>query len=284
MHGFRLAVALACALAFGSADAVDGVIEINQAAALAGGVVPGDAAGFPVTIDQPGSYRLTGNLDLSGLGTPQNRIGIQVDTDDVVIDLNGFAIIGANSCSGSPTTCTLTGTGDGIKHGSSGNKRLRVSNGTVRGMGRHGISCNGCLVEQVTLVQNGSNGLSQSNDEGRAINVHAEANGGAGMRGHLVVIGSTAIRNGTYGIFGQPFSVIRDNSVEGNGGNGVRCFDCALLGNVIANNEGFGVELGVSSGRAGYAQNVIVGNTLGAVTGTGLQTGTNVCGFNTTCP
>ena len=44
------------------ARAVDGVIEINQARALAGGVTPGDAAGFPVTITASGSYRLTGNL------------------------------------------------------------------------------------------------------------------------------------------------------------------------------------------------------------------------------
>lgn len=34
----------------GSAWAVDGVIDINQARALAGGVTPGDTAGFPVTI------------------------------------------------------------------------------------------------------------------------------------------------------------------------------------------------------------------------------------------
>ena len=44
------------------AFAVDGVIEINQARALAGGVL-GDAIrdppGFPVTIDRSGSYRLT---------------------------------------------------------------------------------------------------------------------------------------------------------------------------------------------------------------------------------
>ena len=44
------------------AGAVDGVIEINQAKALAGGVTPSDTPGFPVSIDTAGSYRLTGNL------------------------------------------------------------------------------------------------------------------------------------------------------------------------------------------------------------------------------
>jgi len=42
--------------------AVDGVIEINQARALAGG--PGDEPGFPVTIYASGSYRLTSNLSV----------------------------------------------------------------------------------------------------------------------------------------------------------------------------------------------------------------------------
>ena len=38
------------ALAAGPVSATDGVIEINQARALAGGVTVGDAAGFPVLI------------------------------------------------------------------------------------------------------------------------------------------------------------------------------------------------------------------------------------------
>ena len=44
------------------AFAVDGVVLIDQNHALAGNVTPGDTPGFPVTISQPGSYRLTGNL------------------------------------------------------------------------------------------------------------------------------------------------------------------------------------------------------------------------------
>jgi len=37
---------------------------IDQSAALAGGITPSDAPGFPITIDTPGSYRLVGNLDV----------------------------------------------------------------------------------------------------------------------------------------------------------------------------------------------------------------------------
>jgi len=49
--------------------AVDGVIPINQVRALAGNTTPGDAPGFPVTISQPGSYRLTGNLTVPDANT-----------------------------------------------------------------------------------------------------------------------------------------------------------------------------------------------------------------------
>ena len=54
-----LGVALLLGLA-GPLYAVEGVIDINQARALAGGVTPGDTPGFPVTVSQSGSYRLTG--------------------------------------------------------------------------------------------------------------------------------------------------------------------------------------------------------------------------------
>ena len=44
--------------------AVDGLILIDQKAGMAGKVTPQDAPGFPVTITQSGSYRLTGNLEV----------------------------------------------------------------------------------------------------------------------------------------------------------------------------------------------------------------------------
>ena len=50
----------------GGLSAADGVVGIDQNSALAGSVTPGDAPGFPVTISQSGSYRLTGNLIRNG--------------------------------------------------------------------------------------------------------------------------------------------------------------------------------------------------------------------------
>ena len=104
----------------GPVYAVSGVIEINQARAKAGGVTPADTPLFPVTISQPGSYRLTGNLDVTDAtarpsGTAaENATAILVAANNVTIDLNGFMIKGPTVCSGSPLTCNPMGVGRGI--------------------------------------------------------------------------------------------------------------------------------------------------------------------------
>ncbi len=85
------------------AHATDGVVEINQTCAVNTGCLPGDAAGFPVTIGESGSYRLTGDLVVPTAGTT----AIDVTTSDVTIDFNGFGVFG-------PTVCTrLVRTGRG---------------------------------------------------------------------------------------------------------------------------------------------------------------------------
>ncbi len=106
----------------GPVHAVDGVIEINQARALAGSVTPGDLPGFPVTISQPGSYRLTGNLVLTSLTGPvcgPTRFGgssvcvIDVESGNVSLDLNGFEIVsgvGAVFAGDEPNTTVMNGT------------------------------------------------------------------------------------------------------------------------------------------------------------------------------
>src|SRR5213079_870780 len=99
--------------------------------ALAGGVTPGDAPGFPVTLSVAGSYRLSGNLTVPD----ENTNAIVVSADNVTIDLNGFSILGPVVCSGNPVSCNFTtGTGTGvIVDGLHPN--LTLVNGTIRGMG-----------------------------------------------------------------------------------------------------------------------------------------------------
>lgn len=102
------------------AMAVDGVVLIDQNKALAGGVTPGDGAGYPVTITQPGSYRLSGNLTL-----PPGSDGIVITVPNVTIDLNGFTVVG--SAGGSP--------GAGIRYtGPLPATGLAIGNGSINGL------------------------------------------------------------------------------------------------------------------------------------------------------
>lgn len=72
------------------AQAVDGVVEINQACAINGGCTPFDIPGFPVTIRQ-GSYRLTSDLNFSEPST----IGIEIVSSNATLDFNGFKLAGS---------------------------------------------------------------------------------------------------------------------------------------------------------------------------------------------
>ena len=65
-----------------TAHAVDGVVLIDQNRALAGGVTPGDAPGFPVVINTPGIYKLASNLVVPN----ENTTAIQINVDNVTID------------------------------------------------------------------------------------------------------------------------------------------------------------------------------------------------------
>ena len=94
------------------AQAVDGVREISQSCVAAGcSDVPGDTAGWPVTISEAGSYRLTSNLVVPN----QNTDAIQITTGGIALDLNRFAILGTNSCTPCPVSSyRSSGTGRGI--------------------------------------------------------------------------------------------------------------------------------------------------------------------------
>src|SRR5688572_28472467 len=92
--GAFAAAALISAALPGTAFAVDGQIANTQARAMAGGITPGDTPGFPVTITQPGSYVLSGNLTVPVESAGGQTLAIRIAADGVWLDLNGFSIIG----------------------------------------------------------------------------------------------------------------------------------------------------------------------------------------------
>ncbi|MEN1727232.1 MAG: hypothetical protein AAGJ52_02220 [Pseudomonadota bacterium] len=197
----KLTLLFIIGIAFTTVHASDGVFEINEDCSLFG-CFDGDTSGFPVTIANSGSYRLTGNLTTNNL----NETLIQVSADEVTIDLNGFSLIGPVTCSGSPNACSGAGTGDGIR-ADSNDASVTVFNGRVTGVGRDGIWVgNGSQVKDVQVLENGGNGLVLAGTSGSiATNVIARRNGGTGISpgfaSHLVM-DSTMVSNTVGGIFG----------------------------------------------------------------------------------
>ena len=161
MNAQRVPIYLALSMFLTSSTVLcgDGVIEINMARVKAGGVTASDAPGFSVTLDQPGSYRFTGNLDLRNETLPQNVRPIRVDAGDVTIDFNGFEIIGNVTCPSGPQNCSPR---LGVWGPAQTANNLTLRNGTIRGLGRRGVQINtgdGTVVENMRIFENWDNGV-----------------------------------------------------------------------------------------------------------------------------
>jgi hypothetical protein len=208
----------------------NGVILIDQVSALGGTAVPGDSPGFPVTISQPGSYRLASNLTVPD----ENTTAIQITADSVTLDLNGFSIIGPINCTGAPATCGSSGTGIGVEV--TGNKvpgprGTRILNGSVHGMGLTGVQMTGSggSVEKVT----------------------AYSNAGGGIAAAGKVIESESTQNGSFGILAR---TVRDCTSSQNAGDGIilNGEGGVATGNASSFNGGFGIvaPYGVVTGNS----------------------------------
>ena len=222
--------------------ASDGRIEINQAKALAGGVTPGDAPGFPAQITQPGSYVLTSDLFVTVAPSPENTTAIQVDVGSVTVDLNGFTIQGTTTCTGQGSTlsCAPVGTGTGILV-LGPNSRIR--NGRIAGIGGNCISIAPHLgvVEDLDLYSCGGTGLHLRGDVRRT---RVQANNGQGILTREGVVEScTAQWNRFEGIHAQAGAVIRGNVVRENGAIGILAVDSQVTDNLLQANESFELNL-----------------------------------------
>lgn len=290
--GGLAAVALA-----GAANAGDGVIEINHAAAIAGGVTSYDDPGYPVTIIPGASYRLSSDLrvnsediDVIDAVVP-TVLGFPSTNGTITLDLNGFSvrcftgviIIGGQTCAG---------TGIGINLANING--VTVKNGMVRGMGADGLRLGAeAVVENVKAVGNG---------DFTGGNI-----GGIYCGENCTVRNSTAIDNGRYGIFTGGRSLVTDSRAENNDQAGMRLGSYSMaVRNVVYNNDydgfvdsGYGHFLQNQVGQNGsegidaltgapftYGHNTLVGNNGGGnqVDVSGKQVETNYCQNNTICP
>jgi hypothetical protein len=224
------------------AFAVDGQVLINQSTVIAAG-------GFPYRITQPGSYKLSGNLIVNTATD-----GIEIDSDDVTLDLNGFTI----SC-----TSTLCRNVLPLKSAVSGLQfDTTVKNGSVRGFG-FGLSLNGSgLVSEIKAINNFDIGISVT---------FLVVSGSTFGHGGFVVERCTANENGT-GIFASN-SEVTNSTTNSNTSAGLNGGGGAFLNNVSINNS---VGLVLFTGL--YGGNSFQGNvTPVSISGGAISQNNNNC-------
>ena len=212
-----------------------------------------NATAAEIVIYQPGSYYLTQNLIVN------KDVGIYVNMDDVIIDLNGFTI--KRSTSG--------GIGIEIPFNKSG---VTVKNGTIRNF-KTGINGKGtaCSFEQLGFSECSSQGLAAGiaaqikncraiNNQGDGITALvgssvegciAANNGGKGI---LIDNGSSAINctarnNGSIGIQASSACTLRQCVATDNTSSGIKTSYGSTIIDCVANKNGstgFSISAGCS--------------------------------------
>lgn len=224
-------VTLVCVAAAASAYAADGVLEINQSCA-ATGCFSGDTAGFPVTLSQSGSYRLTSNLS-------DTASAITISGDSITLDLGGFTVDGQGRCTGVPVT-SCTGAGVSSLGILVSGDQVQIRNGIVRGYGNANIRfadcATGCTLEDVMVTESAAEGvavLQAGTAELVFRNVDIVRNGDEGFDvtggvAHASIDASRIAGNAGTGAEGLSLSTITNTRFSSNGALGVDCSECAL--------------------------------------------------------
>ena len=215
-----------------SVVAAAGEVLITQQGALQGGVTPGDAPGFPVTISKPGVYSLASALNVNEEG----RNGIVIQAPDVTVDLNGF---------------TLHGRGKGNIGIKGGRRSATIRNGTVTGFKSNGVEGAGdfWIVEEMRIVANGGTGIA------------------LGLGSFARILASTVSRN-AFGIVCGIACHIEGNAVSENVQTGIFISTGMVRGNSVIGNGGVGIQTLIGPGFVtGYGHNTLISNTGGNVNG-----------------
>ena len=209
---------------------------------------------LPFTITQPGGYYLAKSL--TGVA---GSAGIVVESDDVVIDLNGYVVKG------------VAGSLDGI-FASFGLDRIDVRNGTIQDWGQDGIdlsSARQCSVENVRARTNGGGGVRLGQDA-RIVDCRAIENQGVGFSTHFAalvercealdnrdagfslfergrIVGCLAIGNAADGIKGNQV-LIEACVADSNGGHGIHAVSMSQVTRCNAHRSvGDGIRAGPNS-------------------------------------
>jgi putative cofactor-binding repeat protein len=217
------------------AQAVDGVLEINQTCAVNTGCFSGDTAGFPVDLSASGSYVLTGPLDSGGSNA------IRVQAPNVTLDLNGFAVTGSG-----PEGIDLCGGGSPDRY------NIVVRNGSVRGYTSYGVHCHCTDMKNVVLESLQFEDISGVFTDTSAILCGASP----------TVVRNCVVSGGSHqGIYVLDGAVVQGNVVTGAGGLGLDAGDSAFGDNLFADNNGGNANPQTSGGISSGGN--VCGTTLG---------------------
>jgi hypothetical protein len=226
-------------------------------------------AGPHFTITQPGSYYLTGNVEVT------SGDGIRINASNVALDLNGFTLISATVTPASGSAILIV----------SGNRNIQIKNGSITGgavsnfnpvlpstpadytdvgwsSGIEGFSVEGSfllsnltvercknsgiyisggnpLLENISVTGNGGNGVAIGG--GSITNSVAHANGGIGI-GNFggSIMNTRSSFNGSHGISASGGSVMNSN-VSNNAGDGIAAYQGSVTNSTAASSGGHGI-------------------------------------------
>jgi len=213
-----LIVLLSVSLSFAN----DGRLEISQQL-------------IPYTITNAGSYVLTENLTATSGVT-----AITVATNDVTLDLNGFAIQGtAGSLHGVDVSGSMM--------------NIVVANGFIRGLGQQGInaaSASNVVVRGLEIARNGGDGARVG--QGFLIvrsSFYDNGQDGLSASAGVGTIDECNVRaNGRYGINAGDHTLVSDSTCRENANTGVRVgLGSAVIRTALRDNRGNGIETGLGS-------------------------------------
>jgi hypothetical protein len=237
-----------------SAFGVDGVVLINQSTVTRAG-------GFPYKITNPGSYKLSGNLSV-----PASTNGIDILTDDVTLDLNGFTIRAPkNPCPTVPCSASSQGILSNFNN-------TTVRNGKVRAFEigvNVGVPGKGGLVEEIQAFDN-LVGIQVIDGVVRGSTASRNTDRGI-ISDFATVTGNVANGNGGDGIDPRR-STVTQNTAIGNGGDGILAIESTVTENVAAYNG----NLGLLINRGVFGSNTFESNVGGTAVG-GVSQGNNDC-------
>ena len=185
-------------------------------------------------INQPGSYYLTANINGAS-----GKNGLSIQASNVVLDLNGFALIGG---SGALKGIVVSGS----------RMNVAVRNGTVQSWPGDGVDMGPAIATAVSdLLVFGNTGVGISGGDTALISgCTSRQNGGDNIRagGHSAITKCSAIQSALgNGIRTDGYSLVSQCVANFNNQHGIQCVQrCHVSDCIVTNNSQSGVHITIA--------------------------------------